>query len=51
MDQDLRWELLISLVAAGRFGEAEIAAEAERDVTTTGRERTSELAAPYPRRS
>ena len=48
VDQDLRWELLISLVAAGRFGEAEIAAEAERDVTTTGRERTSEARCALP---
>ena len=48
MDQDLRWELLISLVAAGRFGEAEIAAEAERDVTTTGRERASEARCALP---
>ena len=48
VDQDLRWELLISLVAAGRFGEAEIAAEAERDVTTTGRERASEARCALP---
>ena len=48
VDQDLRWELLISLVAAGRFGEAEIAAEAEHDVTTTGRERASEARCALP---
>ncbi|MCC3297704.1 aminopeptidase N [Arthrobacter caoxuetaonis] len=33
---DLRWELLASLVAGGRSGEAEIAAELERDATATG---------------
>ncbi|MFZ3452260.1 aminopeptidase N [Arthrobacter sp. 7Tela_A1] len=33
---DLRWELLVSLVAGGRAGEAEIAAELERDATATG---------------
>ncbi|MER1996413.1 MAG: aminopeptidase N [Arthrobacter sp.] len=33
---DLRWELLTALVAGGRAGEAEIAAELERDATATG---------------
>ncbi|WP_404322207.1 aminopeptidase N [Arthrobacter luteolus] len=33
---DLRWELLTALVAGGRMGEAEIAAELERDATATG---------------
>ncbi|WP_091604171.1 aminopeptidase N [Arthrobacter koreensis] len=33
---DLRWELLTALVAGGRVGEAEIAAELERDATATG---------------
>ena len=48
VDQDLRWELLISLVAAGRFGEAEIAAAAARAVTTTGRARASEARCALP---
>ncbi|MBF4995427.1 aminopeptidase N [Arthrobacter gandavensis] len=33
---DLRWELLTALVAGGRMGEAEIAAELDRDATATG---------------
>lgn len=33
---DLRWELLTALVAGGRMGEPEIAAELERDATATG---------------
>ncbi|MFZ3416637.1 aminopeptidase N [Arthrobacter sp. 3Tela_A] len=33
---DLRWELLTALVAGGRMGETEIAAELERDATATG---------------
>ncbi|MGW9405496.1 aminopeptidase N [Arthrobacter sp. NPDC055585] len=33
---DLRWELLTALVAGGRMGEADIAAELERDATATG---------------
>ncbi len=36
IDADLRWELLTGLVAGGRMGEAEIAAELERDATATG---------------
>lgn len=48
VDQDLRWELLTGLVAAGCLGEAEIAAEAERDVTTTGRERAAQARAAVP---
>ena len=48
VDQDLRWELLIGLVAAGRAGEAEIAAEEGRDRTTTGRERAAQARACVP---
>ena len=48
VDQDLRWELLIGLVAAGRAGEAEIAAEEGRDLTTTGRERAAQARASVP---
>ncbi|MDO5064075.1 MAG: aminopeptidase N [Actinomyces bowdenii] len=48
VDQDLRWELLIGLVAAGRYGQEQIEAEAGRDVTTTGRERAAEARASIP---
>ena len=48
VDQDLRWELLTGLVAAGRFSGSEITAEAERDVTTTGRERAAQARAAVP---
>ena len=48
VDQDLRWELLIGLVAAGRAGEDEIAAEESRDLTTTGRERAAQARASVP---
>jgi len=37
VDQDLRWELLTDLVAAGRRGESAIAAELARDDTLSGR--------------
>ena len=36
LDVDLRWEVLTGLVAGGAAGEAEIAAELERDATATG---------------
>lgn len=36
VDQDLRWELLTSLVTGGRFGQADIDAELARDNTQTG---------------
>ena len=48
VDQDLRWELLIGLVGAGAAGEEEIAAEAERDRTTTGTERAAQARAAVP---
>lgn len=41
VDQDLRWELITSLAKAGRFGEAEIAAELERDNTISGKEKAA----------
>ena len=48
VDQDLRWDLLTGLVAAGRFGEERIHAEETRDRTTTGRERAAEARAAIP---
>ncbi|WP_188667107.1 aminopeptidase N [Tersicoccus solisilvae] len=36
IDTDLRWELLVALVAGGRRGAADIDAEYERDATATG---------------
>ena len=36
IDADLRWELLTGLVAGGRMGEADIAAELDKDATATG---------------
>jgi aminopeptidase N len=36
VDQDLRWELLASLVAGGRLGQEQIDAELERDNTASG---------------
>lgn len=36
IDQDLRWELLISLTAGGRTGDADIAAELAKDDTQNG---------------
>lgn len=48
VDQDLRWELLTGLVAAGRHGEEQIAAEEARDMTATGRERAAEARAAVP---
>ncbi len=43
IDTDLRWELLTSLVAGGRSGEVEIAAQLAADPTATG-ERAAALA-------
>ena len=48
VDADMRWELLTGLVASGRAGEAEIAAEEARDRTTTGRERAAGARASIP---
>ena len=36
VDQDLRWELVASLVAGGRLGQADIDAELQRDNTSSG---------------
>ena len=48
VDQDLRWDLLVGLVAAGCVDEAAIAAEEARDRTTTGRERAAQARAAVP---
>ena len=48
VDQDLRWDLLTGLVAAGRFGEEQIRTEEDLDRTTTGRERAAEARAAIP---
>ncbi|MGK2349758.1 aminopeptidase N [Actinomyces sp. W5033] len=48
VDQDLRWELLIGLVAAGVAQEEDIEAEAARDRTTTGTERAAQARAAVP---
>ncbi len=48
VDQDLRWALLSSLVAAGAAGESEIVAEDERDGTATGKERAAMARASIP---
>jgi len=36
LDQEMRWDLINGLVMAGRFGQAEISAELERDNTANG---------------
>ncbi|WP_431841468.1 aminopeptidase N [Calidifontibacter indicus] len=46
--QDLRWNLLIALVTGGVAGEAEIAAEQERDATATGKEKAACARAAVP---
>jgi aminopeptidase N len=48
VDTDLRWELLTSLAAGGRAGEAEIDAELERDDTATGRRAAASARAARP---
>ena len=48
IDQDLRWALITSLVAAGAAGESEIAAEEMRDSTATGKERAARARATVP---
>ena len=45
---DLRWELLTSLVAGGRAGQAEIDAELERDNTATGQHAAALAKAAIP---
>jgi aminopeptidase N len=48
VDQDLRWSLLTGLAKAGRAGEAEIAAELERDTTISGKEKAAGARATQP---
>ncbi|MFT4288440.1 aminopeptidase N [Nocardioides sp.] len=48
VDQDLRWYVVIGLCAAGVFGEAQVAAELERDQTITGQEKAWEARAAIP---
>lgn len=48
VDADLRWELLTSLVTGGRFGQAEIDAELERDATATGQRAAALAKAAIP---
>ena len=48
VDTDLRWELLTSLVAGGRAGDDEIAAEVERDDTAAGRRAAAAARAARP---
>ncbi|KMS91403.1 aminopeptidase N [Prauserella rugosa] len=48
VDTDLRWRLLHALVAHGRAGEPEIAAEQERDDTATGRRHAERARALRP---
>ncbi len=48
VDADLRWELLTGLVVGGRAGEAEIAAELERDNTANGQKAAAGARAAIP---
>ncbi len=48
VDTDLRWDLLIALVAGGRAGEAEIVATLAADDTATGRESAAHARAAIP---
>jgi aminopeptidase N len=48
VDQDLRWELLASLVAGGRRGQGEIDAELERDNTASGQNAAALAKAAIP---
>ena len=48
VDTDLRWELLIALVAGGQAGEAEITATLAADDTATGRESAAHARAAIP---
>ena len=48
VDQDLRWALIAGLARAGAFGEAEIAAELERDNTISGQEKAAAARAQRP---
>jgi aminopeptidase N len=48
VDQDLRWELLASLVAGGRLGQEGIDAELERDRTASGQNAAALATAAIP---
>ena len=48
VDTDLRWELLIALVAGGQAGDAEITATLAADDTATGRESAAHARAVLP---
>ncbi|TCP48551.1 aminopeptidase N [Tamaricihabitans halophyticus] len=48
VDTDLRWRLLFALVAHGAAGEAEIAAELDRDPTATGQRHAERARALRP---
>jgi aminopeptidase N len=48
VDQDLRWELLASLVAGGRLGTEDINAELERDNTSSGQNAAALAKAAIP---
>ncbi|MFM6963488.1 MAG: aminopeptidase N [Micrococcales bacterium] len=48
IDADLRWDLLTGLVVAGRAGDAEIAAELERDNTANGQKAAAGARAAIP---
>ncbi|WP_163509836.1 aminopeptidase N [Fodinicola acaciae] len=48
VDPDLRWHLLQGLASAGAVGEAEIAAELERDATATGQRKAANARASIP---
>lgn len=48
VDQDLRWELVTSLVAGGRLGQDGIDAELERDNTSSGQNAAAQAKAAIP---
>ncbi|MGX1160684.1 aminopeptidase N [Arthrobacter sp. SLBN-100] len=48
VDQDLRWELITSLVAGGRLGQDGIDAELERDNTSSGQNAAAQAKAAIP---
>lgn len=48
VDQDLRWELLASLVTGGRLSQAQIDAELERDNTASGQNAAALATAAIP---
>lgn len=48
VDQDLRWELLVSLVVGARFGPEQIAAELDQDNTATGQNAAALATAAIP---